>query len=249
MKRLELMIDPALIRLMRKKNLKFAKRVAVLLLLVGFLSSCKSEELENQQTICYESTDVETPCSIDECYDELDCNYRQVWKELFLEETGFTEEYFSKHVFLCGGTGRGVSTLPGITYYTSAYIRYQVRVGWALIDHLDSFIIQHEDGPFLTKADIKEERIPGKYHAELANHDILKFASLESAMIHLNKQTQVDNLCVSSVYFDPNTGDFILAAKTRLVDFTFSCDNYQFEAYLNLVTGEISTSEAYMCID
>ena len=240
----------ALISDMRKNFLEYAKCVAILLIVSGFFASCKSEELENQQEYCceYMDVDVETPCITSDCWDEQCYYYRQIWKELFLEETGFTEDYFSKHVFLCG-LGTSVSSIPGSTYWMNINVRYQIRVGWAIVESWDSFVIQHEEGPFLTKEDIKRDRTPKKYREVLANHNVLKFTSLKSAMSYLKKQTQVNNLCVSSLYFDPNTGDVILRARNSSVNFTRSCDNLSISAYLNLITGETRKDEAYLCID
>jgi len=244
MNRLVLTSIPAMISIMRKN----VKCLVILLLVAGFFSSCKDEKMEKQQTIC-DNSDVETPCNMGDCGDELSCFYLQVWKEMFLEATGFTENYFSEHVFICYGGVSSVSTIPGTNYRKENFnIKYQVQVSWALISHTESFIVKHEDDPYLTKEEIKRERTPYNYHKELSNHEILKFASLESAMTYLKEQTQVD-MCVSSVYFAQNTGDFILLARTSSSDFTLSCDNYFFEAYLNLVTGEISTYEGYICID
>jgi len=244
MKKLVLEIISELMNVTRKS----VKCLAILLLLVVFLSSCKDDKMDEQQISCENYPDVETPCIMGECIRELDCYYLQVWKEMFLEETGFTEEYFSKHVFICYGGVCSVSSIPGTNYRKENFeIKYQVQVGWALISHTEIIIVKHEDDPYLTKEDIQRERIPYNYHEELSNPDILKFASLNSAMAYLKEQTLVDNLFVSFVYFAPNTGNFILEA-IRCDETRLGCYPY-FDASLNLITGEITTYEGYVCAD
>jgi hypothetical protein len=110
-----------------------------------------------------------------------------------------------------------------------------------MISHTDSFVIQHGDEPYLTKKAIKRERKPYNYHNELSNHDILKFDSLESAITYLEKQTQVDNLCVAFIQHT-YTGDFILCAKAMsVVD-----SRCIISAYLNLITGETNKSVTWI---
>ena len=187
---------------------------------------------KEKETTC-NSKDVETPCNKSVCNDDLCLFYQQIWKELFLKETGFTEDYFSKHVFVCF-TGKAIIIKPGSSYSSVFEIHYQVRVGWAMVSHTDNFVIQHGDEPYLTKEDIENERIPFNYHDELSNHEIFKFDSLESAITYINAQTQIDNWCVSFVHFA--SGGFFLSANARVNDRYFS-------AYLNLITGEINISE------
>ena len=237
---------------MKKNALKFS-----LLLAVGFaiaiFSSCENKALEKEFVYCSEFADFETPCNTGDCWDDEICpRYQQIWKELFLKETGITENDFYKYVFLCG-SGMSVSSIPGVTYWTNFNTRYQIRVGWAMVENWDYFIIQYESGDFLTKEDIESERTVQNYRERLAdyfaNPNILKFASLESAMAHLKVQTQIHNLCVSSIRFDLDTGDIILYAANSSADFTHSCDNLSIDARLNLITGEISVDEAYLCLD
>jgi|GEM_PF-4691450 len=222
------------------------KKFFILLAVSVILSGCDSDNYDNgiiRQTICLCAEDVEIPiiCDTEQCLD-----YQQVWKELFLEETGFTEDYFSKNVFLTfAGTGVSI-TNPGTSDRSVEeifHIIYQARVGWAMVSHSDNFIIGHGDGPNLSKEDIKRERIPYNYHKELSNHEILKFTSLESALTYLKGKAKVDNLCVSSVNHDPNTGGFFLNAGA------YSFDNPQLyiSASLNLITGETTINESIIC--
>jgi len=199
----------------------------------------EEEEIEIRKTFCNNYNDVETQCNFSGCNDELCVFYQQVWKELFLEETGFTEDYFSKHVFVCF-TGIAAIIQPGSAYRRVFEIQYQVRVGWAMVSHTDFFVIQHGDEPYLTKEDIKNKRIPFNYHEEITNHEIFKFASLECAMTHLKKQARVDNLCVSFVHYA--SGSFFLQANAFFVD----DPDHSISTYLNLITGETSISYSHV---
>ena len=222
------------------------KKFFILLAVSVILSGCDSYFFNNgeiRQTTCVDKEDIETPII---CDNEQCLYYQQVWKELFLEETGFSEDYFSKNVFLTfAGTGVSISN-PGTSdrsckeYFE---IGYQVRVGWAMVYHSDRFIIRYEDEPQLTKEDIMRERIPYNYHKKLSNHDIFKFTSLENALSYLKKQAKVDNLCASSVIYNPITGVFSLNAGAMYVD-----DPRTFiSASLNLITGETDISEIISC--
>jgi len=222
--------------IMQRSLPKCAKIAAVLLLLAGYASCDKAKP---QQTTCHNSRDFSEPYEVGVFEDELCVRYQPIWKELFLEETGFTEDYFSMNVFLCF-MGRATIIEPGSPNRHVFEIRYEVRVGWAMISHTDSFVIQHGDGPYLMEEDIKRERIPFKYHKELSNHDILKFSSLKSAMSFLKKQVQVDHLCTSFIHYNAN-GDFILAAHASYVD----DPRRHIFAYLNLITGEASHNEIW----
>jgi len=237
---------------MKKNLLKFCLLIAIGFAIAIF-TSCENKELKKELACYCELADLETPCNTGDCWDDEICpRYQQIWKELFLKETGITENDFSKYVFLCG-SGTSASSIPGVTSWTNSNTRYQIRVGWAVVENWDSFIIQRESGNFLTKEDIESERTPRKYRERLAdylaNPNILKFASLESAMAHLRVQTQIDDLCVFSIHFDIDTGDIILKAINSSSDFTFSCDNLSIDVRLNLITGEISVDKAYICID
>jgi hypothetical protein len=219
------------------------KKIFIFLAVSVILSGCDSDSGIIQQTICLSAEDIETPII---CDNEQCLYYQQVWKELFLKETGFTEDYFSKNVFLTFA-GAGVRTSnPGTSdrYAEEIFhIIYQVRVGWAMVSHSDDFIIRHGDGPQLLKEDIMKERIPYNYHKELSNHDIFKFTSLENALSYLKKQAKVDNLCASSVNYNPITGGFFLNAGAQFVG-----DPQTFiYASLNLITGETDISEIIGC--
>jgi len=219
------------------------KKLFIFLAAIVIFSGCDSDNEIIRQTIYIDAEDVET---LDICDTELCLYYQQVWKKMFLEETDFTEDYFSKNVFLSfAGTAVSISYPGTESSYSEEHfhIIYQVRVGWAMVSHSDNFIIRHGGEPYLTKEYIKRERIPYNYHKDLSNHEILKFDSLESALTYLKEQTKVDNLCVSSVHFDPNTGGFFLHANAQFVD----DPRMYISASLNLITGETIINEIVSC--
>ena len=120
--------------------------------------SCKSTSSDENLSYYYEEQINKWASGggkIGLCSDELCLYYQQVWKELFLEETGFTEEYFNEQIEVYGTEFRdervySLSTMQwlpdGITIF---YIYYKIKCDWANTYEKDFFAVKSKEGSLI----------------------------------------------------------------------------------------------------
>ena len=195
------------------------------------------------------------------CTEKLCEYYLQVWENLFMEKTGYTESYFRKHIIVLG-SGLEHLTAP-FPDFTQFYVTYKIQVDWAFIYQIDVLTVKYgenythysNDFPNLIDSYLSEEDIK-KMHdynfniakqftdistnvCRLSNHERLKFSSLNTAIEYLNGQTRIDSYDSCDYYTDIDlyTGDWVLrvyATKGKCPDLHF------ISVKLNLITGEIN---------
>jgi len=192
------------------------------------------------------------------CTDDLCMYYCQVWKELFLEKTGYTESYFNKHITV-HGSGLEHYSAPW-SDFTQFYVTYTIQVDWTFIYNIDVLVVKFGENYihsnpdlidcYLSKEDIKKMplydfnivkiyTIIETNDCILSNHERLKFSSLNSAITYLNGKTRIDKYDSFwyETYIDLKTGDWML----RVYATTGECPELYFTSVrLNLITGKTS---------
>ena len=194
------------------------------------------------------------------CTDELCEYYLQVWKNLFMEKTGYTESYFRKHISVHGSGLEHLSApFPDFTQF---YVTYKIQVDWAFIYQIDVLTVKYGKNytfcsdPFpdlidryLSKEDIKKMPLYNFNIAKqftdintntckLSKHERLKFNSYNSAIMYLNSQIRIDKYdsYYHDIYIDLGTGDWMLRVNATRGE----CPILHFlSAKLNLNTGKI----------
>jgi len=220
-------------------------------------SSCNKEQEEIRQSN-HSTQWIPSERFLGVCSDDLCMNYLQVWKELFMEKTGYTESYFRKHVSVHGSGLEQSSEPPWV--YTSFWVTYKIQVDWAFIYHIDVLIVKYGADytfysdffpdlidTYLSKEDIKKmplfdfnitKELTNNKDGRLSNHERLKFSSLNSAMKYLNGKTRIakyDSYWYDT-YMDLDTGDWMF----RVGAHSGVCPVIRYiYAKLNLITGEI----------
>ena len=106
-----------------------------LLLLVILISSCKKNK-SLRETDCYTHEQrLAVPkeiCSTNQC-----TTYQEIWKKLFIERNGLTEDFFNKHIHI--NNSEAYDGQDGTIYS----IGYYVKVDWATTTYyIDQFVIK-----------------------------------------------------------------------------------------------------------
>ena len=101
-------------------------------------SSCskEQEEIPSHSTQWFPSEEF-----LGICTDDLCMSYLQVWEDLFMAKTGYTESYFRKHISVHGsGLNHYSAPFPD---YTSFYVTYKIQVDWAFIYNIDVLDVKY----------------------------------------------------------------------------------------------------------
>ena len=183
---------------------------------------------------------------------ETSQKYQNIWKELFLERNGLSEEFFDKHIEL------KTSFLNEWDDGTSFSIGYYIKVDWAVAYNMDNFIINitneeiypasnNPTNRYLTKEEVAEIVNRREYFSEiikLTPDETLKFATKDEAMDFLIKEANVSTLCLLRIFVNTTTGHLILEATAQYENESNKC----IFAFLDLVNGEtnIYDSLCYM---
>ena len=178
-----------------------------------------------------------------ECENPLCEEYRNIWKEIFIEKNGLTEQYFSDHINIVN------SHINDWNDGISISIGYTVKIDWAFVYTSDYFIIKIKEGTmlypslnvprgvFLTKENIKTVIAARAFSSEiikLTPNEILKFNSKDNAFNFLIKQAKVSTLCLNKIYIDKVTGHISLKAWAEYDNEWNRC----IEANLDLINEE-----------
>ena len=194
------------------------------------------------------------------CTDDLCKYYFQVWKDFFIEKTGYTESYFRKHISVHGSGLEHYSA--SFSDFTQFYVTYKIQVDWAFIYQIDVLTVKFGENYiysaaypdlvdcYLSKEDIKKMplfnfNIAKQFtdintnNCKLSNHERLKFNSLDSTIMYLNGQVRIDKY--DSYYYDQyidlDTGDWMLGVSAT----KGKCPNLYFISIkLNLISGDIN---------
>jgi len=218
------------------KQILFLISISILL----FFTSCEKK----CATSCREFfREIDTTTNL--CTDPICEEYQDIWKEIFLQNNGLTEQYFNNHIKILE------TDISDWNSGTSFSICYNVTIDWAVVRKCDSFIIKINEkettyphlflprGVFLTKEDIikvVEWRAFSSGVTKLTFDKILKFNSLNEAMAFLTKQSKVNTLCSSDIYINRYTGRLSLKAYAE-----YECEsNKCIFAELDLINGEVT---------
>ena len=187
------------------------------------------------------------------CEDDLCLYYQQVWKELFMEGHGLSEDYFDRHIEVCG---MNFQTLYGATQF---HLHYKIKVDWAVTFQIDWMVVKYDEdkvpgGEFLTKDEIKMNQIYkiwiflfqiSEFGYKLPAYESLKFSTYGDAMNYLEKQAKLKGLNFSHINIDPHRKAWILYTLTEYDQESHKC----IRAELNLNTGETVIKRESCIID
>ena len=207
-----------------------------------FFSSCKREQ-GIIQTFCPQDEEYETNLFTGILgTDELSLHYQHIWKELFLKETGFSEEDFDRHVDMYATEFRDWHDR------TDFVISYTIKVDWVVNYRKDYFTVKYKnDNSYREKEDIWVPKTGYSYHCiNLSKLRELKFKTFENAMEHLKSEMNVSNLCYKYICINSpkfKDDEFLLYASATCKS---TCRIYY--GYLNLNTGETDIYEEN-CVD
>ena len=226
------------------------KSTTIFILMLSLLFSCiKIEEKQIRNTTCTKTSDyayLDDYVKGSPCTDSLCVLYQNIWKQIFMEKNGLTDDYFNKHITLYG------SGIGDWDEGTSFSICYEVTVDWAIAYTCDQFIIKINEGnnlypslnlprgTYLTKEKIMAAVDGYAFSSEiikLSNAETLKFDSMDNAIKILAEKANVNMLCPLEIRIDKSTGELILEAWTQL-DYK---NNKCVQAIANLMNGETST--------
>jgi len=239
------------------------KQVVIICLLCTLFSvSCKSSFGDDEKYV-YNEEEVWAagPCkNASICTDEICLLYQQVWKELFIEGHGLSEDYFDNHIEICGTS---MEIRCGTTEFI---IHYKMKVDWAIMYDRDWMRVRIDSvSPYappllvppytyLTKDEIKKIQIYKiwliyfmieEYGFKLPAYEKLKFDSYGSAMNYLAKKANVSRLKFNRITIDPHRNAWILYTITEYDQESHKC----IWAELNLNTGETVIEKGSCLID
>lgn len=223
--------------------MKILKFTAILLVLA--VTSCKEKEKEEKSrtTSCWGQTYEEylesfPPGTIGT--DSLCLKYQGIWKEIFMEKNGLSEDYFNKHIEIKS------SYIGDWNDGTSYSVGYYIKTEWAVTYNEDQFIININNelypalevprGTYLTKEDIVIVLSRNAYSSgiiKLSPDESLNFKSLSEALEFLTQKADVATLCFGRIFIDKNTGHINLEAYAKYDNEFNSC----ILADLDLING------------
>jgi len=173
---------------------------------------------------------------------ETSQKYQNIWKELFLERNGLSEEFFGKYIEL------KTSFLNEWDDGISFSIGYYIKVDWAVAYNMDGFIVKitneaiypasnNPTNRYLIKEEVAKIVDRREYSSEIINltpDETLKFATKDKAMDFLIKEANVSTLCFHRIFVNTNTGHLMLEASAQYENESNKC----ISAFLDLVNGE-----------
>jgi len=239
-------------------SMKNAASVTLCIICTIFNFSCKSVSGDDdpfaydEQLVSWANNKYENKTL---CIDDLCLYYQQVWKEFFLEETGFTEDFFNNHIEVFS-----TELMEEYNEWTVFYVQYKIKCDWANTYEMDFFHVKVKKG--ILKYELlpeieeymyvdtylkKEEMIsvyPDSYNGKIAfsiwdakipDYENLKFDSFKSAMNYFKRETGVNVLYQFRIEIDPKIGAWVLYTLTKFEPESAQC----IWGKLNLNTGEI----------
>ena len=224
------------------------------------VSSCDKENNVETRQSNHSTQWTPTKEFLGVCSDDLCVYYLQVWKELFLEKTGYTEAYFNKHISI-HGSGFDHLSFP-FPDFTQFYVTYKIQVDWAFVYNIDVLTVKYgenytfysDDFPdlidtYLSKEDIKKmpffdcnitKEFTNNKDGRLSNHERLKFSSLNSALKYLNGKVRIYDYesYWYDTYIDSDKGDWMFRVGAHSGASLCELPKHFVDARLNLITGE-----------
>jgi len=117
------------------------RRNTTIVLILSLLYSCHDEK-QIRKTACTQTSEyayLDNYVKGSPCLDSLCVAYQKIWKQVFMEKNGLTDDYFNKHITLYGS---GVGDWDEGTSFS---ICYEVTIDWAIAYTCDQFIIKNKE--------------------------------------------------------------------------------------------------------
>jgi len=215
------------------------------MLLVGFVAvSCNKDRYKKSRATSCIGGYTGYDSKVDLCTDTLCEKYLNIWKEIFIQRNGLTEQYFNDHIKIIQ------TRMDDWWKGTSFDVEYMITIDWAVAHEYDDFIIKiNADsisdpsfssvprGVLLSKEDIEKIVEAKAWSSEihkLTSDETFKFYSAYDAIGFLIKQADVTTLCLNGFYIDGTTGHMVLSASATYVNEWNKCIN----ATLDLINGK-----------
>jgi hypothetical protein len=189
------------------------------------------------------------------CTTNLCTDYQEIWKKLFIERNGLTEDFFNKHIQI--NNTKTNDWQDGISYS----IGYYVKVDWATTTYyIDQFVIKISKENILFPAiniprDIylSENHIKTILEADAFYSDMeklsaaekLKFKNTDAALKMLTSAAGVSKLCAGEIAINRETGNLELRSYAKYDGNQNEC----IYATIDLVTGKTTIINTPCYID